>query len=374
MDRTVPNGLVGARFESRARFFLPLVAALAFGCDKHGAVAAVERAPAATSAGAGLVLLAPEKGASDLSVFAYPDGEPLYRVGVDEGPHEVASAPDYRRAVVSNYGRTQPGNSISVIDVPARRVVKTISTEGYRRPHDVVFLPGARQVAVTSEDPGALLVIDLDTGAIEKAIRTQQEKSHMVALNPDATRAFVANVDSGSVSVIDLVDDKLVAIVPTGAGAEGITYVPSTDEVWVTNREADTVSIIDARSLTTVATLPAPAFPIRARYVQSQNLVLVAAAKSDLLYVFDAAQRTRVHALSMPGLAAEDVETSGRLFGGQFSEGAVPIGILITPDETHALVANSYADVISVLSLATWKVERLIPTNAEPDGLAWGRR
>ncbi|MEM7135006.1 MAG: YncE family protein [Myxococcota bacterium] len=364
--------LVGARSESRARGMLALIALLALGCDK-GVVVPVEAGSAVAPSRTGLVLLAPEKGASDLSVFSYTDGELLSRIAVGEGPHEVGSAPDYRRAVVTGYGRARPGNTISVVDVAERRVAKTISTDGYRRPHDVVFLPDGRRVAVTVEEPGALLVIDLELGTIEKAILTQQDKSHMVALNGDATRAFVANVRSGSVSVIDLIEAKLIVNIPTGAGAEGIAFVASRDEVWVTNREADTVSIVDARSLTKVATLSAPTFPIRARYVRSQDLVLVTAAGSDLLYVFDVERRSLARTIRLPGLAAAKVDTSGRLFGERFSEGSAPIGILLTPDETHALVTNSYADVITVLDLRTWKVERLIETNAEPDGLAWGR-
>lgn len=320
-----------------------------------------------------LVLLAPEKGAADVSVLQPETGKLLYRVRVGEGPHEVASAPDYRRVVVSNYGKKEPGNSISVIDVSAQAVTKTISTDRYERPHDLVFLPEGRLVAVTVEDPGALLVIDIDTGKIEKAIATEQRKSHMVALNPDATRAFVANVASGSVSVIDLVTNTLVAIVKTDAGAEGITYVPATEEVWVTNRDADTVSVIDGRSLTVIATIPTPTFPIRARYVASQNVVLVAAALSDTVYVLDVERREVARTVQMPGLPTKRVSTTDRLFGDRFSRGVVPIGILLTPGETHAYVANSYADVISVLNLSTWKVERLIPTRAEPDGLAWGR-
>ena len=75
----------------------------------------------------------------------------------------------------------------------------------------------------------------------------------------------------------------------------------------------------------------------------------------------------------MPGLPSKRVEAQGRLFGDGFSKGAVPIGVLLTPDERYAYVASSYADVISVLDLKNWKVERLIEVSREPDGLAWGR-
>ena len=329
--------------------------------------------PQSVSAQKGLVLLAPEKGSNHVSVFDPLAGKLLYRLDVNAGPHEVRSSTDLQTVVVSNYGKEKPGHSIGVIDVPGKKVVRTISTGRYGRPHDMAFLPGDTRVVVTTEEPGALLVVDLTEARVVETIATKQRRSHMVALSPDASRAYVTNVQSGSVSVIDLAKKRLIEIVPTGAGAEGVAYVSTTDEIWVTNRVADTVSVIDAKKLTVVATIPTPKFPIRAVFVPTQNLVLVSAAQSDTLYVLDVTTRSIRRTIAMPGMPTKPVTTRARLFGDSFSKGAAPIGILITPDGRYAYVANSYADVISVLDLKSWKVERLIEASREPDGLAWGR-
>ena len=65
------------------------------------------------------------------------------------GAHEVAVSNDGRWAVVSNYGvRGAPGNSLTVIDVPSAKVVRTIELGEFRRPHGSAFLPGDSVFAV----------------------------------------------------------------------------------------------------------------------------------------------------------------------------------------------------------------------------------
>jgi YVTN family beta-propeller protein len=55
-------------------------------------------------------------------------GRVLATLPTGKGPHEVAVSRDGRWALVSNYGvRGEPGNSITVIDVARRSVVRTIA-------------------------------------------------------------------------------------------------------------------------------------------------------------------------------------------------------------------------------------------------------
>ena len=58
----------------------------------------------------------------------------------------------------------------------------------------------------------------------------------MVVSTPDGARAFVANIGSGSVTVVE--GRKAIRQIPTGKGAEGIAITPDGREVWVVNREA----------------------------------------------------------------------------------------------------------------------------------------
>ena len=60
-----------------------------------------------------------------------------------------------------------------------------------------------------------------------------------------------------------------------------------------------------------------------------------------------------------------------RLFGSQFEDSPVPVGIVVHPDGHRAYVANTNADVVSVLDLTEWKLVDRLVAGKEPDGMAW---
>jgi YVTN family beta-propeller protein len=201
-----------------------------------------------------------------------------------------------------------------------------------------------------------------------RTVKTDQETSHMVAMAPNGRRAFVANIRSGSVSVIDIEKGERLANIPTGEGAEGITVTPGGKEVWVTNRAADTLTVLNAKSLEIIAEIPCASFPIRAKATPGGKYVLVSNARSGDLAVFEVASKEEKHRIPLE-LTAE--VTEGRLFGGRFGDSSVPIGILIEPKGGRAFVANANADVISVVDLKEWKTDGYLTAGKEPDGLAY---
>lgn len=283
-----------------------------------------------------------------------------------EAPHEVDVSPDGRLALVANYGtRTAPGSTLTLIDVPAARVVNTISLGEHRRPHGVQWLDG-RRAAVTAEASRALLVVDVEAGSVVSVIPTGQEVSHMVAVAPDGGRAFVSSIGSGTVTAIDLHAGQAAGVIATGKGAEGIDITPDGTEVWVTNREADTVSVLDARTLAVVATLPSASFPIRARVTPDGRWVLVSNARTGDLAVFDARARKEARRIA---LRAELRATEGRLM--TFGDSSVPIGVVVHPRGRRAWVAHANADVITVLDLEKWTAVGTLRAGREPDGMAY---
>jgi YVTN family beta-propeller protein len=274
-------------------------------------------------------------------------------------PHEVAMSPDGKTAVIANYGNAQePGSSLTVIDVPARKAVKTIDLGEYRRPHGVVWMTGDR-VAVTVEGSRAWLIVNVSAGSIETAFETAQDGSHMVAVAPKAQRAFVTNIGSGSLSAFDLTTGKKLADIPTGAGAEGIDVSRDEREVWVTNGRADTVSIVDVASLQVRSTLASKSRPIRAKFTADGKYVLVSNATSGDVAVFDATAKKEIKRISM------------RLDSGAQSRGPVPVGVLVSPSLSRAYVANTNADIVTVIDLATWTVVERLTAGKEPDGLGY---
>ncbi len=286
-------------------------------------------------------------------------------------PHEVAVSPDGKTAVVANYGAQTPGNSLTIIDLPGKKALKTIDLGEYRRPHGIVWLKDNR-VAVTAEGNKALLVVDVNTGKVSNAVVTDQNVSHMVVVSPKHDRAFVANIGSGSVTVIDLKANQRITDIQTGAGAEGIDISPNEKEVWVTNRAANTVSVVDTNSLKVTATIPSKDFPIRAKFTPGGKFVLVSNARSGDVAIFDAGTKVEVKRVSMQVKANEASTTGGRLFN-QFGQSPVPVGILVAPGLAHAFVANTNADIVTMIDLKSWQIVDRLTAGKEPDGLGYSR-
>ncbi|HEX9639112.1 MAG TPA: cytochrome D1 domain-containing protein [Acidobacteriota bacterium] len=286
------------------------------------------------------------------------------------GPHEVDVSPDGKLAVVTGYGaQGAAGNSLTVIDVAAAKVLRSVDLGEYTRPHGIQWAPSGAALYVTAEGKHALIELDPASWKIRRALPTGQEVSHMVALAPKAGRAFVANIGSGSVTAFDLESGELLKQIETGAGAEGIAATPDGAEIWVTNREADTVSVIDPATLEVRATLPAASFPIRVKLTPAGDRALVSCARSGEVVVFDTAARSELKRIKLE-LAALD-QTKQRIFGDRFGSSPVPVGILIEPSGRRAFVASTNADAVSVLDLEQGKVVDVWQVGKEPDGLGY---
>lgn len=316
-------------------------------------------APAGT-----LVVL--NKSEASASLIDLASGKEVARVPVGSGPHEAAASPDGRIVAVSNYGQKEPGNSLSVIDVAKAQVTHTVVLDAYQRPHGLQFLD-QRRVVVTAEAQASVLIVDVVAGRVEKTIATGQRVSHMVAAAPDGGRAFVANIGSGSLSVLDL-RDGAVTHIPTGQGAEGVDVSPDGIEVWVSNRGADTLTVVDARSLQPLATLPAAGFPIRVRFDPAGTRAFVTVPRDDALLVFDRRSRALERRIGLPAAA---VQTEGRLLGAMFGRSTVPIGVAVDGAGRRVYVAQANADQVAEFDVASGALLRTLPTGAEPDGLAW---
>jgi YVTN family beta-propeller protein len=296
-------------------------------------------------------------------------GKSVATLPTGQGPHEAAVSSNGRTAVISNYGhREKPGSTLTVIDVEAGRVLRTVDLGENARPHGLSWI-SEDTIVVTTEDSRRLLVVDVDRGAIKTEVETGQQISHMVATTPDGKRAFVANIGSGNVTAIALDEGRKLADIPTGDGAEGIAMTPTGAHVWVTNRAADTLSVIDTKTLEVVATIPCKGFPIRIAITPDGKRALVSCASSGEVAVFDVQAGKE---LLRRKLDLGTVPTASmRLFGDRFGESPVPVGVVIAPDGRRAWVAATQADAVVVFDPSSLEVLDLVKAGREPDGMAY---
>lgn len=319
------------------------------------------------SAAAGTLVVA-NKSEATVSLVDTETGELRATLPTGNGPHEVDVSPDGRLALVGNYGtRDEPGSSLTVIDIAAPEVVKTIDLGDGARPHGIVWLDN-RDALVTAEGRQALLLVNTAAGTIVESYDTDAEVSHMVAVATKRGLAFVSNIGSGSVTVIDLAVGTSLGAISTGEGAEGIAVTPDGRQVWVTNRAEDTISVIDSAKRAVVARLEAGGFPIRAEATGDGRYVLVTNAKGNDLSVFSTADLKEVRRVTFTAVGKDD---EGRLFSDRFGSSSVPIGIQIVDAEKRAYVAHANADDISIIDLEQWKVIGTLSAGREPDGMGW---
>jgi len=310
-------------------------------------------------------LLVVRKSAGAVDFVDPGSGLTLSSVAVGFAPHEISRSPDGRFAAVSNYGtREKPGATLSVLDLEHPRELRRIELGKWRRPHGVVWYAQDR-IAVTTEEPAALLVVDPRAARVITQVPTEQAGSHMVAVISDPLRAFVTNRGAGSTTVIDLTSGRKLADVPTGAGSEAIAVTRDGREVWVAAREAGTITVLDTQTNGVLATLMVPGEPIRI-VMTSSGTALVSCAGSGEVVAFDARNRRQtgrvlvnVQLPAGPGARAEAASATG----------VVPVGISIAGDGT-VFVAATRADKIVALALPALTVTRTFDVPGEPDGMA----
>src|SRR5687768_2880708 len=106
-------------------------------------LSALAAASTATAQVPGLTgtLVVTNKSPSTATIIDVASGRTLATIATGNGPHEIALSSDGRFAVVTDYSG-QPGRTLTVIDVLAMRVMRTIDLGNYTSPHGIAFLPG----------------------------------------------------------------------------------------------------------------------------------------------------------------------------------------------------------------------------------------
>jgi DNA-binding beta-propeller fold protein YncE len=321
-------------------------------------------------------LIVLNKAEATASLFDPATRKEIALIRVGEGPHECATSPDGRTAVVANYGDQQPGSTLTVVDVAGARALRTIelrtvelratdpAAEGaehavtYLRPHGIHFVD-AEHVLVTSEAARRLLLVNVATGKVERTWTSPQTLLHMVALANDRKRAFGTSLREGSLATFALDAETPASTLLTGKGAEGIAVAPKSGEVWVTNREDDSLSICAADGSKVLAQVATRDFPIRIAFVPDGTHALVTCAEAGVIEVWSTAERTLLHSID---LLADKTERS-----------PLPIGICVEPEGQFAWIACNRGEWLAVLDLRTWRVVDRVPTRKGPDGMAFAR-
>lgn len=315
-------------------FFL-LVITIACGAQPSGSLVVVNKADHA------------------VSLIDLKQAKTVATIPVEYGPHEAAISPSGNIAAVTNYGDgTKVSNSLTIINIPEKKKINTIDLGDYQRPHGAEFI-SEKEVLITCESKSRLLLVDVSTGSITEVANTAQQGSHMVAYTATGKTAYVANVFSGTVSVIDVPARKLTTVINFKAGIEGLAVSPDGKELWVANRNDSNVTVINTTTREILAVLPAHQVAFRVRFLTNGRHVLVSNGMSGNVSVYDANARKWIRDIDVASNAAQPV----------------PVGLTVDINNRYAYVCLAGYNEVAELNTANWSVSRRIATGNEPDGI-----
>src|SRR5437016_8128208 len=113
----------------------------------------------------------------------------LGKIPTGEGPHEVAVSDDGKTAIVCNYGTgPNPGTTLMVVDVAARKELRRLALPGLLRPHGIQAV-GSR-FYFTAEGSRAIARYDAAADRIDWISGTGQDVTHMVLVMPGEKKIY----------------------------------------------------------------------------------------------------------------------------------------------------------------------------------------
>src|SRR5580658_7063146 len=271
------------------------------------------RGNAQTAPDHALLILAKE---DNTLVIVDPDSlKVTAKLPVGPDPHEVIASPDGTTAYISNYGGGAY-NTLSVVDLAARKVLPTIDLGPLRGPHGLAFVGG--RVWFTAEAAKVIASYDPATKRVDWIMGTGQNRTHMIYVSPDLNQIVTTNVSSASVSILEKMGggvgtgpssvDWNETLVPVGRGSDGFDVSPDGKLAFISSLRKPDVAVLDG---------------VTRKEVKHINV----------------------------------------------GEGAA--GILMQPDGSRAYVACSPDGYVAIIDLHSLEVVGRIEAGQEPDGLAW---
>jgi DNA-binding beta-propeller fold protein YncE len=272
--------------------------------------------------------------------------------------HEVAASPDGKLAYVPIYGSTgvgKPGidgHEMLVIDLATHKVSGQLDFGHAVRPHFPVYDAVSGMLYVTTELDQTVTVINPKTLKIVGSIPTGQQQSHMLAVSKDGRRGYTANVGPGTVSVLDMMARKTIAVIPVSATVQRIALSADDKMVFTSDQTKPQLAVIDTATNKVKGWVPLAGTGYGTASTKDGRWLLVAIPSAKQVAVVDLSTLKVVRSIDVP---------------------STPQEILVRPDNKVAYVSCNTSGKVAAIDLAQWKVQSVIDAGKGADGLGWAR-
>lgn len=213
-----------------------------------------------------------------------------------------------------------------------------------------------------------------------------------IAVSPDGSRVYTANINDASISVIDAATNTVIDTIAVGVAPSSVAVSPDGSRMYVTHLIGFSISVIDLITNHVIDTIPVGSFQVRAVTVSpDSSTVYTASTFDDLVSVLDAttnAVTATIPVGSMPvsvavspdggtlytanenGHSVSVVSTATNTVVGTIPVGARPSDVTLSPDGRTIYTANGFSRSVSVIDAATNEVTGTIPIDGVPMSVA----
>lgn len=224
------------------------------------------------------------------------------------------------------YVANQGSNTVTVIDDQRVRTM-TKARAG--------STPGAEHARVA--DPTFAVVATIPVGSNPIA----------VGMSADGTLAYVANLNSNNLSVIDTESDQVVATINGGPTPRDVDATPDGRYLLVVNQSTNRVTVLDASNYSVIATVPVGTFPCAISIAPDGSAAYVTNRTSNSVSIIDLAT-----------FAVTNVAV-----------GTFACDVMVSPDSHWAIVTNRLSGSVTIIDASTRLVVATVATGTNPQGV-----
>jgi YVTN family beta-propeller protein len=225
--------------------------------------------------------------------------------------------------------------------------VRSIEVRG--APGAVAVNPVTGLAYVADPESGTVSVLDPQSASVVAEVHVGGTPGD-IAIDPKAGRIYVANPPAGTVVVLDGRTHDLVSIIGAGAGASALAVDEQANRVYAASGRTGTLAVLDGVSCTLAALVPGPKPSLGGIAVDSgRKLAYCASTGTDSLEVFSI--------------------DSGK-FVASVQVGARPTAVAVHAESGSVYVANSGIHHMSIVDAATRTERKTVLLRSESSALA----
>jgi YVTN family beta-propeller protein len=246
------------------------------------------------------------------------------------------------RVITSGQGGNDAAVTVSEMAADGQVLKEHVLTGELARIRELLF------VYATHEFDDAVTVINTGTGSIVANISLPTgSRPRGIAITPDGTRAYVANLGTDTVTVIDTAANTILTTIPLppDSGPIAIAITPDGSRAYAVNSDAESVSVINTSMNSVIADIPLPDGPLFGG--------LAVTPDGSRVYVTDASEPYSVVVINA---LTNTILTTIPLIHGVF-----PTSVAIAPDGSRAYVSTLGSSSVEVIDIHSNTVIASLP-------------